>query len=277
MADDPTNPNPPTDPATPPPVDPAAAAAAAAPPADPVPAAAPPAPPAVTPVPPPAAPPAAAAPAASPKKPPDAAALRRLAAANADKTQLQKVKALGFDSLEAMAEAARKAEEQRVAGLSESQQSQEKVAVLERQVQQLTRQNQQLRQRSKQSDRRLAHERTERDVKTAFATAGIQPEHMDYAIHAYQCHVRENPTTEGDQMDAAAFVETLRAPKFYLFGTAKAPPSPPASTAPAEGTPPAETPPAAPGDEIVDNLKDKDFQKRTQDKYGYKPGVGAFG
>ena len=246
----------------------------------------------VDPVPEPAAPaataPAAAAPAAPAAPAPRAAItkadrerLANLGSARSTKALQEKLRALGYDSLEEMADKAGQAEADRIAGLTESDQLKEQVTRLTKDNASLKRQNGQLREQLQQAKRQATRANTKREVSEALAEAGVPAERRGQMISLYQGHLADTREDATKRLRPAAYLAEIKGkdPAFdaLYFAAPVAPDPEPADTAPGDGTPdPAEAAPET-GQKTVDDLSDAEFKKRTREKYDFTPGAQPFG
>lgn len=114
--------------------------------------------------------------------------------------------------------------------------------------------------------KRADADRQERLLVEQFGTKGVPARWMRFALDQYADHVN---SANGNRLAPDKFVESLRKDYPEVFAATLAPAR--ASTSPeAPRTAPTEAPPKAKG-EVVDDLNDVDFKRRTADKYGFRP------
>lgn len=156
------------------------------------------------------------------------------------------------------------------------QKLQEQLADAQRRLEKQTRALNDASKKHKREVRRLKDRQIEADLKAHAARAGVKD--VDYAVHLFARAV-----AEGKQVKPGEYFAGLKTTHGFLFGPEGAPaepeavtPStaPPASTAPGEVTPDPEDP-GTPAPQVnVEDLDQREFNQRTQSKYGFTPGMG---
>jgi len=163
------------------------------------------------------------------------------------------------------------AEEAERARMSETERLRADLVKLEAEKVELKAKAEQADAKAAEQERRRRLLETERRISDAFARAGVDPARLDFALLRYQQHVKATPA-EGRQAPEQFAAELKKTEPFLFVGAGQPQPVRP-STAPEGTAVPPDAKPAATAQGSVDEMSDRDFNKRTEQMYGFRPSM----